>query len=103
MPIGRSAALAAIWLCLHALAVPTQATPLQGSNEPHAIDWYLMSSGGVTTSHGGTYALAGSIGQPVAGTSAGDGYTLDAGFWYGVGAACADCIFSDDFELKDTP
>jgi hypothetical protein len=103
MPIRRSAALAATWLCLHTFAASTQATPLQGNNEPHAIDWYLMSSGGITTSHGGTYALAGSIGQPVAGTSAGGAYTLDAGFWYGVGAGCADCIFSDDFELEDSP
>lgn len=42
----------------------------------------VIASGGETNSTGGTYALGGTIGQPLAGTlSAGGNYSLRGGFW----------------------
>lgn len=70
------------------------------AGQPFAIDWYLMGSGGTQQAKGNTYALRGSIGQAVAGTSASATHSLDAGFWYGVPPGCSDCIFINGFESE---
>lgn len=71
------------------------------AGQTYAIDWYLMGSGGTTESSQGEYRLQGSIAQPVIGSSTGGGYSLDAGFWYGIAPTCPDCIFYDGFESED--
>lgn len=45
------------------------------------IDWYTVDGGGVMRSSGGDYELSGTIGQPDAGVTAGEPYTLRGGFW----------------------
>jgi len=42
-----------------------------------------VDSGGFTYSSGGGYACASTASQPDAGVLAGEGYTLDGGFWRG--------------------
>lgn len=61
----------------------------------HEIRWYTMDGGGATASVasvGGTYAVAGTIGQPDAGSVAaplvGGTYQLVGGFWPGAAASC---------------
>jgi hypothetical protein len=70
------------------------------AGDTYAIDWYAIGSGG-TVAVGDQLKLSGTIAQAVAGPSASDSYTLDAGFWYGMAIECADCIFANDFELED--
>jgi hypothetical protein len=53
---------------------------IQASAQSFAIDWYTIDGGG-GTSTGGGYTLAGSVGQPDAGTMSGGGFSLDGGFW----------------------
>jgi hypothetical protein len=49
--------------------------------QSYSIDWYQISSGG-GMSLGGDYSLAGTLGQPEAGsTTIGGNYSLTAGFW----------------------
>jgi hypothetical protein len=51
------------------------------------LSWWTVDSGG-GNSHGGSFILNGTIGQPDAGTVAsGGGYTLAGGFWHGGVAA----------------
>ncbi len=45
------------------------------------IDWYTVDGGGVMRSSGGDYELSGTIGQPDAGVTAGEPFTLSGGFW----------------------
>ena len=57
------------------------AVPLAGAYaQSYAIDWYNVDGGG-GTSTGGVYSVAGTIGQPDAGTMSGGNYTLNGGFW----------------------
>ena len=49
------------------------------------LSWRTVDGGGGESS-GGSYTLAGSIGQPDAGTLSGGGYTLVGGFWGGAAA-----------------
>jgi hypothetical protein len=61
-----------------------------------AIPWYTIAGGGSTTpSTGGSFALAGTIGQAGAGTLSGGPYTLTGGFWAGFGGA-ASCYANCD-------
>ena len=53
------------------------------ANAQYAIDWFTLDGGGGASS-GGNFTLAGTIGQPDAGTMTGGGYTLEGGFWPGV-------------------
>ncbi len=49
--------------------------------QQYSIDWYKVSGGG-GTSTGGTYQVAGTIGQPDAsGAMTGGSYSLTGGFW----------------------
>jgi len=55
--------------------------------QPFEIMWYTIDGGG-GVSTGGSYTLAGTIGQPDAASGlAGGPYTLDPGFWPGALAA----------------
>ncbi len=62
----------------------------QGSDgllmSPAAYDlsWWTVDGGGSTSTTGGGYNLAGSIGQPDVGMSSADSYSLIGGFWPGV-------------------
>lgn len=47
------------------------------------LTWYSIDGGGAMNSTGGSYSLAGSIGQPDAGALSGGSYTLNGGFWGG--------------------
>jgi hypothetical protein len=50
--------------------------------QPYEVDWYTVDGGGGTSS-GGDFVLSGTIGQPDAGTMAGEDYILVGGFWAG--------------------
>lgn len=55
--------------------------PLAGFGQSYSINWYKISGGGGTSS-GGTYSVAGTIGQPDAGGQMSGGtYSLTGGFW----------------------
>ncbi|HET7375510.1 MAG TPA: hypothetical protein VFK30_02315 [Anaerolineae bacterium] len=56
-----------------------QSAPQSG----YSIDWYTIDGGGALNSHGGSYSLGGSIGQPDAGALSGGAYELVGGFWSG--------------------
>jgi hypothetical protein len=47
----------------------------------YEISWYTIDGGGAQNLQGGSYSLSGTIGQPVAGTESGGGYSLNGGFW----------------------
>lgn len=66
-----------------------------------SIPWFSINAGGTSAATGGGYTLRGTIAQPVAGMSVGNGYTLDAGFWQTVPVVQAGPIFNDSFE--DSP
>ncbi|MFN2243357.1 MAG: hypothetical protein ACK2U2_13790 [Anaerolineae bacterium] len=45
------------------------------------LAWFTIDGGGGTSSSGSGYAVAGTIGQPDAGTLLGGAYALQGGFW----------------------
>jgi hypothetical protein len=48
--------------------------------QSYSIDWYKIAAGGAST--GGSYQVAGLIGQPAAGSQmSGGSFTLTSGFW----------------------
>jgi hypothetical protein len=49
--------------------------------QDYDIDWYTVDGGGEMSSAGGSYELAGTIGQADAGQMTGGSYTLNGGFW----------------------
>ena len=54
---------------------------LPGAGQSYSIDWYKVAGGG-GTSTGGTYSVAGTIGQPDAsGAMTGGSYSVTGGFW----------------------
>jgi hypothetical protein len=53
-----------------------------------AVDWWVFSGGGAPSS-GGNVTLNTTLGQPVAGPSAGGDFALGAGYWYGNAALAA--------------
>ena len=63
--------------------------------QPFAVDWSSIDGGGATAAMtGGSFALAGTIGQPDAGSGAGGSFACVSGFWAAAagGAACyANC------------
>lgn len=80
----------------------TAILPYTTSAQNFDLDWYTVDGGGATTSVGGVFELAGTIGQPDAGSPAaplfGGNFELIGGFWSGV-AACGcggdvngDCV-----------
>jgi hypothetical protein len=56
-----------------------------GSSANYAIDWQVLNGGGASASGSGDVTLNGSLGQTAIGTSSAGGYSLGAGYWYGVG------------------
>ena len=66
----------------------------------YAIPWWTVD-GGSTTSTGGTYSLAGTIGQPDASSfsnpMSGGSYTLVGGFWP---VAAPTCSLPGDMDLS---
>jgi hypothetical protein len=53
---------------------------LAWSSAGYDLSWWTVDGGGGTVS-GGSYTLAGTIGQPDAGILTGGDYTLGGGFW----------------------
>lgn len=52
------------------------------------IVWYTIDAGGTSSTFGGVFDLAGTIGQPDAGTEmTGGSFTLTGGFWAGVNSS----------------
>jgi hypothetical protein len=51
--------------------------------DDYDLTWNTVDGGGITFSQGGTYVLAGTVGQPDAGVMRGGSYVLGGGFWMG--------------------
>ena len=58
--------------------------PLSAKAQSYSIDWFTIGGGGGASS-AVSYTLNGTIGQPDAGTLSGGSYTLQGGFWPGIG------------------
>jgi hypothetical protein len=74
--------LVKLLLLLACLAFMTTVTLAQG-NETYTLPWWTVDAGGGSGSTG-AYSLAGTAGQPDAGTFHSGTYTLKGGFWGGV-------------------
>jgi hypothetical protein len=72
--VSRKAALLHLAILLTAMAMPTS------RGQTYSITWDSLDGGG-GASTGGGYTVAGTIGQPDAGTMSGANYTLNGGFW----------------------
>ena len=55
----------------------------------YELTWSTTDGGGTSASTGGAYELAGTLGQPDAGTASGGTYELNGGFWYAGGVSGA--------------
>ena len=56
------------------------------------LSWYTIDGGGGGESTGGDFALAGTIGQPDAGTMSGGDFELAGGFWPGASVSTGGCV-----------
>jgi len=65
----------------------------QGDGE-YELSWWTIDNGGGTSS-GGEFVLTGTIGQPDAGYSSGDGFELLGGFWAGGSGPLCFVYFED--------
>ncbi len=69
----------------------------------YAISWSTVDGGGAMSSTGGTYSLAGTIGQPDASSFStpisGGPYTLVGGFW-SFDSAVPSCALAGDMDLN---
>lgn len=80
-----------VWLLLgvallSALGADRQSDAMEAQGVvSYAITWYSIDGGGLMTSSGGGYTLAGTIGQPDAGVQSGGVYGLRGGFWAAFG------------------
>lgn len=68
------------------LAVSTLLAGLLGmaqaqTGSGYDLSWHTVDGGGTIFAAGGSYALAGTIGQADAGTQIGGAYALQGGFW----------------------
>jgi opacity protein-like surface antigen len=69
-------------LLIAALVVLVAASLAAAQTGEWDLTWSTIDGGGaITPSRGGDFALAGTIGQPDAGTLSGGVYTLYGGFW----------------------
>jgi hypothetical protein len=62
---------------------------LAGATVAHSafdLRWYTFDGGGTGAAAGGSFVLAGTVGQPDAGKMSGGGFTLTGGFWAVSGA-----------------
>ncbi|MCD6162943.1 MAG: hypothetical protein J7K40_11090 [candidate division Zixibacteria bacterium] len=53
--------------------------------QTYQIDWYVIGSGGGSSSSE-SYSVDGTIGQPIVGQTSSENYIVEAGFWVGSGA-----------------
>lgn len=88
----RRHAVAALCLSVAASSADTIAAP------GDALAGRVVANGGTTQSAGAGYTLAGTIAQPVAGTSSANAVTLHAGFLQPTDLARGDALFSNGFE-----
>jgi hypothetical protein len=63
------------------LATVTTMSLALAQSDPMEIPWYTIDGGGSTASSVGDFVLFGTIGQPDAGVSSGQIYTVHGGFW----------------------
>jgi hypothetical protein len=73
-----------MWLA--ALALLTAVPPARGTL---SISWFTIDGGGAASTTGGALNLAGTVGQPDAGTCTGGVLALYGGFWCGGSGASA--------------
>jgi hypothetical protein len=68
-----------------------------------AIGWHTVDGGGEMSSSGGAFSLAGTVGQPDAGTAlAGGSFSLSGGFWVDSQNSCpADLDFDGSVGQSD--
>lgn len=89
-----------LWPSLVLLVAGTAAAQSAGTYD---LRWSTLDNGGGSSS-GGSYSLAGTIGQADAASSgtasSGATYSLAPGYWPGVqsGGAATDALFGDGFE-----
>ena len=92
----RKVSHATVFLMLGLLSAV--ATVLGQAGGQYDLSWWTVDGGG-GESTGGSYAMAGTIGQPDASALAGDPYTLAGGFWPGGAStppiATIDLIYPD--------
>ena len=91
--MGKQYSVLVLALCLAMVATVSLAYARTHSNGPGLdLSWWTVDSGG-GISGGGTYTLAGTIGQSEAGKlMSGGAYTLAGGFW-GAGAEAGSKIY----------
>ena len=56
---------------------------LAGIGNNYGVEWSVIAGGG-QRSVGSSYAVHGTVGQPLVGPSTGSTYGVQSGFWYGV-------------------
>lgn len=74
--------------------------PVSATGQDFNLDWFTVDGGGATSSTGGGFELAGTIGQADAGSPAapliGGSFELVGGFWAGLGGcSCAGDVNGD--------
>ena len=74
-------------ILIAAMLTGTIASAHAQSGGGYELTWWTIDGGGTTNSNNGDYSLAGTFGQPDAGTLSGGGYTLFGGFWSGAAAS----------------
>lgn len=62
---------------------------------------HVVAGGGVSAAGGGCFSLDGTVGQPVAGRTAGGDFVVETGFW--MLAPRDQIIFRNGFESGDCP
>jgi len=73
---------------LTATAIATSSVAAGPGGGSFEITWYTIDGGGTSSTTGGSFDLAGTIGQPDAGpTMTGGDFSLTGGFWAGVNNA----------------
>ena len=70
-----------VLICLSAISVFAQT---------HQVDWYVIGSGG-GHSESGNFQIDGTVGQPIVGVTSSENYTIEAGYWVGVGPSGPVC------------
>lgn len=84
-PVARSA-VGTVWGTLGRMVIVALAVGVAAPAwAQYSIAWFTISGGGAMSTSGGPYILGGTIGQPIAGTASGGGYSLGGGFWRGGG------------------
>ncbi len=84
------------------MLVLTASYAAQAGNPPaFEIPWFTFDGGGAM-SQGGTFTVAGTIGQPDTGVMTGGGFDLSGGFWAEpIGGPSGDCNDDGTIDLDD--